>query len=168
MTDDRVDIRNCSWVHEASEELLAALAKQAAGGERGLVAVFAGSDRQAIERAAATLAERVGRSLLRVDLSGLVSKYVGETEKSLDLVLAAADKSAAMLFFDEADALFGREAADVAVDAPLLDYLLRRRDASRVPMVLVVPDAAVVTDGARERIDGVLSFPRASCSGSTA
>jgi SpoVK/Ycf46/Vps4 family AAA+-type ATPase len=58
--------------------------------------------------AAETLAHSTGRELLRIDLGALTSKYIGETEKNLDRVLATADPSRSILFFDEADALFGK------------------------------------------------------------
>lgn len=59
-------------------------------------------------QAAEALARTMGRSLVSVDLSQVVSRYIGETEKNLDRVLAEAEASNAMLFFDEADALFGK------------------------------------------------------------
>jgi SpoVK/Ycf46/Vps4 family AAA+-type ATPase len=58
--------------------------------------------------AAEAVAHELGRGLLRVDLSAIVSKYIGETEKNLDAVFAVAKDSGAILFFDEADALFGK------------------------------------------------------------
>ncbi len=57
---------------------------------------------------AATIAGDLKRTLVRVPLSAVVSKYIGETEKNLDRVFDAASKSGAILFFDEADALFGK------------------------------------------------------------
>jgi SpoVK/Ycf46/Vps4 family AAA+-type ATPase len=54
------------------------------------------------------LAALLGRDLYRVDLTKVVSKYIGETEKNLERVFAAAEPSRAVLLFDEADALFGR------------------------------------------------------------
>jgi SpoVK/Ycf46/Vps4 family AAA+-type ATPase len=57
---------------------------------------------------AQAIAHDAGLQLYRVDLSGIVSKYIGETEKNLDRVFAAAEDSGAILFFDEADALFSR------------------------------------------------------------
>jgi ATP-dependent 26S proteasome regulatory subunit len=54
------------------------------------------------------LAGRLGRRLLRADLSGVVSGYIGETEKNLDALFCRAEGSGAVLFFDEADALFGK------------------------------------------------------------
>jgi hypothetical protein len=58
--------------------------------------------------AAQVVARELDRSLLAVDLKRVVSKYIGETEKNLDAVFARAEASGAVLFFDEADALFGK------------------------------------------------------------
>jgi len=65
-------------------------------------------------RAAQAAAEALGRTLLRVDLSSIVSKYIGETEKYLEQVLRRAGPPPVLFFFDQADALFGEpaEAAD--------------------------------------------------------
>ena len=54
------------------------------------------------------MAKQLRRDLYRVDLSAVVSKYIGETEKNLDRIFAAADAAGSILFFDEADALFGK------------------------------------------------------------
>jgi len=59
------------------------------------------------------LAADLGRELYRVDLSQVISKYIGETEKNLERVFAAAAQAQAILLFDEADALFGKR-TDVA------------------------------------------------------
>jgi SpoVK/Ycf46/Vps4 family AAA+-type ATPase len=64
--------------------------------------------RRARATAAAALAKAEGRDLYRVDLAALVSKFIGETEKKLDAVFSEAKQSGAILFFDEADALFGK------------------------------------------------------------
>ncbi|WP_260706865.1 ATP-binding protein [Edaphobacter flagellatus] len=58
--------------------------------------------------AAASLAQEAGQPLYRVDLSAVVSQSIGETEKNLDRAFAAAQAQGAILFFDEADALFGK------------------------------------------------------------
>ena len=58
--------------------------------------------------AAEVLASDLGLDLYRIDLSGVVSKYIGETEKNLRRIFDAAEASGAILFFDEADALFGK------------------------------------------------------------
>ena len=57
--------------------------------------------------AAEAVAHALGRDLLRVDLGAVVSHYIGETEKNLDRILEATDPARSILFFDEADALFG-------------------------------------------------------------
>lgn len=62
----------------------------------------------ATAQVAATIAGDLKRDLVRVPLSTVVSKYIGETEKNLDRVFAAAAKNDAILFFDEGDALFGK------------------------------------------------------------
>ncbi|NCT83781.1 MAG: ATP-binding protein [Comamonadaceae bacterium] len=59
-------------------------------------------------RTAQALARLAGGALMRVDLSQVVSRYIGETEKNLDRLLTAAAASGSVLFFDEADALLGR------------------------------------------------------------
>ena len=73
----------------------------------GVTALFTGSDRVARENVAAALANELEVDLYRVDLSQVVSKYIGETEKNLARVFAAAEEAGAVLLFDEADALFG-------------------------------------------------------------
>ena len=60
------------------------------------------------EKLVANVAADLGYSMYRVDLAKVVSKYIGETEKNLSGVLDAVDPGTAILFFDEADALFGK------------------------------------------------------------
>jgi hypothetical protein len=57
---------------------------------------------------AEAIAQDLNRGLLHVDLQAVMSKYIGETEKNLDRIFKAAENSGAVLFFDEADALFGK------------------------------------------------------------
>lgn len=79
------------------------------GGGRPLALVATpGLTRAAATRQARAIAASLERRLLRVDLSGLVSKYIGETEKNLRRLLAQAADADSILFFDEADALFGK------------------------------------------------------------
>lgn len=58
--------------------------------------------------AAEIIANELGLDLYKIDLSGVVSKYIGETEKNLERIFRAAENANAILFFDEADALFGK------------------------------------------------------------
>ncbi|MGQ9677142.1 MAG: AAA family ATPase [Chloroflexota bacterium] len=75
---------------------------------RGLNALFAGPSGTGKTMAAEIIAGDLGLELYRVDLSTVVSKYIGETEKNLDKVFREGRDSNAILFFDEADALFGK------------------------------------------------------------
>jgi len=74
----------------------------------GASVLFAGASGAGQSTAAEVLARALGFSLYRIDLSTAVSKYIGETEKNLRRVFDAANESNAILFFDEADALFGK------------------------------------------------------------
>jgi SpoVK/Ycf46/Vps4 family AAA+-type ATPase len=75
---------------------------------RGISALFAGPSGVGKTMAAEVLAQHLELDLFRIDLAGVVSKYIGETEKNLKRVFDAAEVSGAILFFDEADALFGK------------------------------------------------------------
>ena len=75
---------------------------------KGTVALFTGSPGTGKTMAADILAGALGLDLYRIDLSGVVSKYIGETEKNLSKIFEEAQTSNSILFFDEADALFGR------------------------------------------------------------
>ena len=73
-----------------------------------LSALFAGPSGTGKTMAAEVIANELGLPLYRVDLSVVVSKYIGETEKNLAQIFGEAESSSAILFFDEADALFGK------------------------------------------------------------
>ena len=82
----------------------------AAKGRRGLglSALFTGGSGTGKTMAAEVLARELGLDLYRIDLSAVVSKYIGETEKNLKQVFDAAEEGGVLLLFDEADALFGK------------------------------------------------------------
>jgi hypothetical protein len=75
---------------------------------RGITTLFAGASGTGKTMAAEVIAARLGLDLYRIDLSSVVSKYIGETEKNLERIFQAAENANAILFFDEADALFGK------------------------------------------------------------
>lgn len=75
---------------------------------RGITALFSGGSGTGKTMAAEVIANALGLDLYRIDLAQVVSKYIGETEKNLDRVFTAATNANAILFFDEADALFGK------------------------------------------------------------
>jgi SpoVK/Ycf46/Vps4 family AAA+-type ATPase len=75
---------------------------------KGLNVLFAGPPGTGKTMGAEVIAHELRLDLYRIDLSQIVSKYIGETEKNLDRIFTAAENSNAILFFDEADALFGK------------------------------------------------------------
>ncbi|MFN0085521.1 MAG: ATP-binding protein [Blastocatellia bacterium] len=75
---------------------------------RGISALFAGPPGTGKTMAAEIIANDLGLDLFKIDLSTVVSKYIGETEKNLNRIFQEAEQSNAILFFDEADALFGK------------------------------------------------------------
>lgn len=75
---------------------------------KGVNALFAGPSGTGKTMAAEVIANELGLDLYKIDLSGVVSKYIGETEKNLDGIFKAAESANAILLFDEADALFGK------------------------------------------------------------
>ncbi len=75
---------------------------------KGMNALFSGPSGTGKTMAAEIIANELGLDLYKIDLSGVVSKYIGETEKNLDRIFTAAENANAILFFDEADALFGK------------------------------------------------------------
>ena len=100
---------------------------------RGISALFAGESGTGKTMAAEVLANELQLSLYRIDLSAVVSKYIGETEKNLRRLFDAAEQGGAILFFDEADALFGKRSevkdshdryANIEIN-----YLLQRMEA---------------------------------------
>ena len=99
---------------------------------RGISALFAGPSGTGKTMAAQVLARSLGMEIYRVDLAGVVSKYIGETEKNLRQVFDACERANVLLFFDEADALFGKrtqvkDAHDRFANIEI-DYLLQRME----------------------------------------
>ena len=78
------------------------------GERKGLTVLFDGPQTSGKRQAAEVLAKETGKELHRVDLSQVVSKYIGETEKNLQKLFERAKEQGWILFFDEADALFGK------------------------------------------------------------
>ena len=99
---------------------------------RGTTALFAGPSGTGKTMAAQVLARSLGLDLYRVDLAGVVSKYIGETEKHLREVFEACERAPVLLLFDEADALFGKrtqvsDAHDRYANIEI-DYVLQRME----------------------------------------
>lgn len=130
---------------------------------RGLSVLFAGPPGTGKTMAAEVIAREVGLRLLKVDLSAVVSKYIGETEKNLARIFDAAQAAGAILFFDEADALFGRrtEVSDAHDRYANIEtsYLLQKMDEYEGLVLLASNLRANLDDAFTRRIRYVVEFP---------
>jgi SpoVK/Ycf46/Vps4 family AAA+-type ATPase len=130
---------------------------------QGLIALFSGSSGTGKTMAAELLARERGVDLYKVDLSAVVSKYVGETEKNLSQVFAEAADANAIIFFDEADALFGKrgevkEAQDRWANMEI-NYLLQRVEEYTGVVVLASNLRQNIDDAFMRRIHVTVEFP---------
>jgi SpoVK/Ycf46/Vps4 family AAA+-type ATPase len=129
---------------------------------QGVSALFAGPSGTGKTMAAQVLARELGLELLRVDLAGVVNKYIGETEKHLRAVFAAAERAPVMLFFDEADALFGKrmqvnDAHDRFANIEV-DYLLSRMEEFNGVAVLATNRKGDIDTAFLRRLRFVIDF----------
>ena len=129
----------------------------------GISALFAGSSGTGKTMAAEVLANALSMDLYRIDLSSVVSKYIGETEKNLRRVFDAAEEGGAILFFDEADALFGKRSevkdshdryANIEIN-----YLLQRMESYRGLAVLATNRKGDLDPAFLRRVRFVVNFP---------
>ena len=139
---------------EATVKALRSFVDEASGSvtARSAGALFLSGGSANALAAAGAVAHELGRGLFRVDLSAVVSKFIGETEKNLDRVFRNAEGQGAILFFDEADSLFGKRSdvkdshdrfANVEVS-----YLLQKIE-SFAGMAIVATNAPVKVDACR-------------------
>jgi hypothetical protein len=132
--------------------------------QRGLKALFTGDPGTGKTLAAEVIASLLGVQLVKVDLSRVVSKWVGETAKHLDSVFRLADGSSAVLFFDEADALFGkrgevRHGTDRYANTEV-SHLLQRFDEYDGLVILASNLRDQIDPAFTRRFHSVLHFPR--------
>ncbi|MPY52213.1 ATP-binding protein [Streptomyces acidicola] len=129
----------------------------------GVTALFAGGSGTGKTLAAEVMAKELGLDLFIVDLSQVVSKYIGETEKNLRRVFDAAERGGALLLFDEADALFGKrsEVKDSHDRYANLEvsYLLMRMEAYRGLAILTTNMKKALDNAFLRRIRFVVDFP---------
>lgn len=139
------------------------------GAARGVSALFAGGSGTGKTLAAEVVAHELGVDLYTVDLARVVDKYVGETEKNLDRVLTAAEGVTGVIFFDEADALFGRRGevrhgqdryANLEVS-----FLLQRVEAMGAVVVLATNLRSQVDDAFIRRLDCLVEFATPDAAG---
>ncbi|HEY6033643.1 MAG TPA: ATP-binding protein [Kofleriaceae bacterium] len=130
----------------------------------GIKALFTGDSGTGKTLAAEVIAREIGLPLLKVDLARIVSKWVGETEKNLDRVFSEALDSHAVLFFDEAEALFGtRSEVKHGTDryANLeVSYLLQRLEEHPGVVILATNLRDKIDTAFMRRFNAVIGFPR--------
>jgi SpoVK/Ycf46/Vps4 family AAA+-type ATPase len=113
--------------------------------------------------AARAVAEELGRDLYRIDLSRVVSKFIGETEKHLDLIFGAAESLEVVLLFDEADALFGKRSDAKDTDDRYINaetsYLLQRMEVFDGLVMLASNWRGKQVEALRRRIRFLIEIP---------
>jgi|SRR5882672_2665422 len=129
----------------------------------GTLLTFTGIPRRELASAAAQFASAVNRQVYRIDLSQVVSKYIGETEKNLERIFDETTARDYLLFFDEADALFGQR-SDVKDShdryANLdVDYLLERLEQSGGLAILATNHPRVPKRRSRRATHVLVKFP---------
>lgn len=129
----------------------------------GVTALFAGPSGTGKTLAAEVVAGALGLDLYVVDLSRVVDKYIGETEKNLSRLFDAAEGAGAVLLFDEADALFGkrseiRDSHDRYANIEV-SYLLQRMESYRGLAILTTNQKGALDDAFLRRLRFVVSFP---------
>jgi hypothetical protein len=129
----------------------------------GISALFAGESGTGKTLAAEVIARELKLDLYRIDLSQVVSKYIGETEKNLRRLFDAAEDGGAILFFDEADALFGKRSevkdshdryANIEIN-----YLLQRMEAYRGLAILATNMKNALDAAFTRRLRFIVNFP---------
>ncbi len=129
----------------------------------GITVLFAGPPGTGKTMAAEVIANELGLDLYKIDLSMVVSKYIGETEKNLEQIFREAETSNAILFFDEADALFGkrsevRDSHDRYANIEI-SYLLQRMEAYNGVAILATNLRANLDEAFTRRLQFVVDFP---------
>lgn len=129
----------------------------------GLIGLFAGVSGTGKTMSAAVLARETGLDIWRIDLSAVVSKYIGETEKNLDRIFDGARNGDAILFFDEADALFGKrsevkDAHDRYANIEVA-YLLQRLEEHDGVAILASNLSRNIDQAFIRRIHYIIDFP---------
>jgi len=130
---------------------------------RGLTALFAGDSGTGKTMSAEVMAGELGLDLYVIDLSTVIDKYVGETEKHLDRIFGEADRVNGVLLFDEADAVFGkrsdvRDSHDRYANVEVA-YLLQRMEQFDGVAILTTNLRSNLDEAFTRRLDAVIDFP---------
>jgi SpoVK/Ycf46/Vps4 family AAA+-type ATPase len=129
----------------------------------GISALFSGPPGTGKTLAAQIMANQLGIDLYRIDLSTVVSKYIGETEKNLERIFSDAAQSNAILFFDEADTIFGKrsevkDAHDRYANIEV-GYLLQRMESYSGVSILATNLRANLDEAFTRRLQFIVNFP---------
>jgi SpoVK/Ycf46/Vps4 family AAA+-type ATPase len=127
------------------------------------VILFTGPWDSGKRKAAEVIARDLGLELYHIDLSAVISKYIGETEKNLQRIFDAAVQGSFILFFDEADALFGKR-SDVKDSHDRyanieINYLLQRMEAYRGLAILATNKKSALDPAFLRRLRTTVNFP---------
>jgi len=129
----------------------------------GYKALFYGPPGTGKSLTAALLGKKIGKSVYRIDLSQIVSKYIGETEKNLEKVFLQAEERDWILFFDEADSIFGkRTQVNNSNDRHAnqgTSYLLQRIDESKNMIILASNFKENFDEAYLRRFQSIIYFP---------
>ncbi len=137
---------------------------QRTGGSSGLMMMFTGSSGTGKTMCASLIAKAVGFDLYCIDLSSVVSKYIGDTEKNLDRIFTAARRANCILFFDEADALLGKrsevkDAHDRYANVEVA-YLLQKMEQHNGVVIMATNIAKNIDQAFSRRLHYSIEFPR--------
>ena len=129
-----------------------------------LIVLFSGASGTGKTMTASVIAREIGLYLYRIDLAGVVSKYIGETEKNLDRIFSAARRANAILFLDEADALMGKrsevkDAHDRYANIEV-SYLLQKIEQHDGVVILATNIPKNIDQAFSRRMHHVVEFPR--------
>jgi len=129
----------------------------------GVTVLFAGPPGTGKTMSAEVIAGELGLDIYKIDLSTVISKYIGETEKNLEKIFNEAEASNAILFFDEADAIFGkrsevRDSHDRYANIEI-SYLLQRMEAYDGVTILATNLRANMDEAFKRRLQLVVDFP---------
>lgn len=146
------------------ERVLGEWRLSAGGGRgRGVLGLFAGESGTGKTHSAEVVAAELGLDLYVVQLSSVVDKYVGETEKNLERIFTEADATDSVLLFDEADAVFGKRSEVKGAHDKHANmesaYLLQRLEAFDGIALLTTNLRANIDDAFTRRLDLVIDFP---------
>ncbi|MEQ8677304.1 MAG: ATP-binding protein [Aggregatilineales bacterium] len=129
----------------------------------GISALFAGESGTGKTMSAEVIARDLGLLMYKIDLSAVVSKYIGETEKNLSVIFEEAQASSAILFFDEADALFGKrsEVKDARDRYANIEtaYLLQQIEDYDGVAILATNLRQNLDEAFTRRLDFVITYP---------